>query len=239
VAQVHVLRVFTDENGRHGNPLGVVLDSRDLGSGDMQAIATHLGYSETVFMEDVADGRLRLFTPACELPFAGHPLVGASWLLAQETGVQPDALRPSLLDEVVPTFVEDGFTWIRGAVAHAPNWDHVQLADAAEVEALSPPVRGERWQRIQVWAWVDEPSGAIRARVFALDFDVVEDEACGSATLMLAAQLNRAIIVRHGRNSLLLARPVGDGYGEVGGRVAYEELRRVSVPAVHHLAVPD
>jgi predicted PhzF superfamily epimerase YddE/YHI9 len=232
VVQVHVVQVFTDEYGGHGNPLGVVFnDSARLGDDEMQALATHLGYSETVYVQDAVTGLLRLFTPACELPFAGHPLVGTSWLLARETGIQLPVLRPSRLEEPVPTFVEDGITWIRGAVAHAPKWDHVQLPDSAAVEALRPPARGERWQRTQLWAWEDEPAGIIRARVFALDFDVVEDEACGSATLMLAAILDRPITVRHGRNSVVLARPSAEaGYAEIGGRVAYAGQRAVPLP---------
>jgi trans-2,3-dihydro-3-hydroxyanthranilate isomerase len=69
-----------------GNPLAVVLadDGPDPSAGAMQTIARELHLSETVFV--LAGGsqgtRLRIFTPATELPFAGHPTVGAAWLLA-------------------------------------------------------------------------------------------------------------------------------------------------------------
>ena len=53
--EVTVLRVFTDANGRFGNPLGVVDDSRRA-AGERQRIATELGYSETVFVELPEDG---------------------------------------------------------------------------------------------------------------------------------------------------------------------------------------
>jgi trans-2,3-dihydro-3-hydroxyanthranilate isomerase len=80
----HVLRVFTrgDEGGNH---LGVVNDVVEVTTDQMQAIATDLGYSETVFIDWIdpeADPTVRIFTPADELPFAGHPLVGAAWVLA-------------------------------------------------------------------------------------------------------------------------------------------------------------
>ncbi|SDC97063.1 PhzF family phenazine biosynthesis protein [Actinokineospora iranica] len=222
MTEVDVVRVFADEHGRHGNALGVVLDPAGLSQADQQAIAAELGYSETVFVEDVGSARLRIYTPAVELPLAGHPLVGVSWLLARETGRAQDFLRPVLLAEPVPTFVEDGATWVRATVADAPPWDHLRLAEAAEVEAADPATADEK---VQMWAWLDERAGVVRARVFARAFGVAEDEACGSATLMLAAQLGRPITVRHGEGSVVLARPAGPGLGEVGGRVVYDMRR--------------
>src|SRR5262245_10709353 len=75
---VRVLRVFT-RDGAGGNLLGVhdgLLDDHE-----MQAIAATLGYSETVFLGEPEAGvtPVRIFTPANELPFAGHPLVGATY----------------------------------------------------------------------------------------------------------------------------------------------------------------
>ena len=78
---MRVVRVFT-RDGAGGNLLGIhdgLLPDRV-----MQSIATSLGYSETIFVEPGDDGAVgvRIFTPADELPFAGHPLVGATWHLA-------------------------------------------------------------------------------------------------------------------------------------------------------------
>ncbi|MCH6168220.1 PhzF family phenazine biosynthesis protein [Pseudonocardia alaniniphila] len=82
-----VLDVFTDA-AFAGNPLAVVHGGVDLSSVQMQAIAAEFGLSETAFplppTTAEADYRLRIFTPAKELPFAGHPSVGAAWLLAQK-----------------------------------------------------------------------------------------------------------------------------------------------------------
>lgn len=75
------LDVFTDRP-LAGNPLAVVLDADDLDAAQMQAIAHELGLSETVFVIGGA-ARLRIFTPATELPLAGHPVVGASVELAR------------------------------------------------------------------------------------------------------------------------------------------------------------
>src|SRR5687767_567464 len=81
---VTVLRVFTDADGEFGNPLGVV-DAATVDPADRQRIATQLGYSETIFVDVPQPGantaHARIFTPTIELPFAGHPTVGASWWL--------------------------------------------------------------------------------------------------------------------------------------------------------------
>jgi trans-2,3-dihydro-3-hydroxyanthranilate isomerase len=81
----HTLDVFT-ETPLAGNPLAVVLDCEGLDERRMQAIAREFNLSETVFVLEprnpINTARLRIFTPARELPFAGHPTVGAAVLLA-------------------------------------------------------------------------------------------------------------------------------------------------------------
>lgn len=81
-----VVDVFTDR-AYAGNPLAVVHGGAELSGGQMQAIAAEFGLSETAFplppTTADADYRVRIFTPARELPFAGHPSVGTAWLLAQ------------------------------------------------------------------------------------------------------------------------------------------------------------
>ena len=82
----HTLDVFT-ENRFAGNPLAVVLEADGLSGAQMQAVAREFNLSETVFVlaaENPAhSARLRIFTPASELPFAGHPTVGTAILLTQ------------------------------------------------------------------------------------------------------------------------------------------------------------
>jgi PhzF family phenazine biosynthesis protein len=82
--ELHILRVFTAEDGSGGNLLGVFLDGTAVPRAGRQAVAAKLGFSETVFVDDAVNGQLQIFTPAVELPFAGHPLVGTAWLLARE-----------------------------------------------------------------------------------------------------------------------------------------------------------
>lgn len=81
-----IVDVFT-QMPLQGNPLAVVLDADDLDSGRMQAIAREFNLSETVFVvtprDIVKSARIRIFTPTRELPFAGHPTVGAAAVLAE------------------------------------------------------------------------------------------------------------------------------------------------------------
>ncbi len=85
--------VFADRPGA-GNPLGVVLDASGWDTARMQAFAAWTNLSETVFVlpptTPDASYRVRIFTPRQELPFAGHPSVGAAWV-ALEAGLVDDA----------------------------------------------------------------------------------------------------------------------------------------------------
>jgi predicted PhzF superfamily epimerase YddE/YHI9 len=226
MAEVHVVNVFTDAAGRHGNPLGVVLDTTGLDDARRQAIATELNFSETVFVEDVSEARLRIFTPAAEIPLAGHPLVGASWLLTRVGGRPVETLRP-LRAANVDTWVEDGVTWIRARIDDAPPWGFVQLETPEAVEALPVPP-GPGYDLHEFWAWQDESQGHLRARVFAPSYNIAEDEATGSGALRLLEVLPRSLVITQGRGSVLYARPAAmQGRGEVGGRVVSAGIRDV------------
>jgi predicted PhzF superfamily epimerase YddE/YHI9 len=214
MSELCVLSVFLGLDGEGGNPLGVFLDGAAISPALRQGVAATLGFSETVFVDDRARARLAIFTPATELALAGHPLVGTAYLLAHE-GTPVDVLRPPAGE--VATWAEDEHTYIRADPADAPPFSLCELDDPAAVEAATPP--GDD-AMIEVWAWIDEAAGILRARVFPGAVGVVEDEATGSAALLLCAALGRPIDIRQGRNSRILARPAtSGGLVEVGGAV--------------------
>jgi predicted PhzF superfamily epimerase YddE/YHI9 len=247
-----VLRVFT-RDGRGGNPLGVVDDLGGLDPRGMQAIAAGLGFSETVFVDtaDPATPSVRIHTPVRELPFAGHPLVGAAWHLARE-GRPPDALRCAAGDVAVR--VDGEVVWIRpsmtfpvhpveqpglggwaepveAAVASMPlRYRVVRLAEPADVAAVRPPAPVDH---LLVWAW-EVPDRVVRARFFASGSGVPEDPATGSAAIALAAVLGPdlpAFDIHQGEEvgSPSLLRVRHDAHGiEVGGSVVFDEVRTVS-----------
>ena len=86
-----LLDVFTSERFK-GNPLAVVLKGDGLLDNEMQTIARELNLSETVFLTKPHSERntaaVRIFTPQVELPFAGHPTVGAAVVLGLQHKLQ-------------------------------------------------------------------------------------------------------------------------------------------------------
>ena len=215
--------VFTDRVFG-GNPLAVVLDGRGLDDSTMQAIAREMSLSETTFLlpstlPDCA-ARVRIFTPARELPFAGHPTVGAGFFLAD--GKDAD-LR---LEETVGTLtvtVREGFTEMEQPIpTFEPVRDRAQVAAqiSLEVRDLVPtlPIEiGSAGNRF-VFVPVNDmdavrratPKGLTEATyIFSLDVvnkdstthgrmyapwqGIAEDPATGSAFGPLAVYL-----VRHG-----------------------------------------
>ncbi|HKC22367.1 MAG TPA: PhzF family phenazine biosynthesis isomerase, partial [Gaiellaceae bacterium] len=79
-----VADVFTD-TPLTGNQLAVFTDGRDVDDELMQKLAKEMNFSETVFVlpsDADAHARIRIFTPATELPFAGHPVLGSAFVLA-------------------------------------------------------------------------------------------------------------------------------------------------------------
>jgi len=216
---LHVLRVFADERGAHGNPLGVVLDGAAIPStAARQAVAAELGYAETVFVDDPGTGAVRIFTPAVELPLAGHPLVGTAWLLAR-AGRPVRALRPPVGE--VPAGADADGAWIEADPAGAPPFALVEHAAPERVDALAVP-RGPDVHE-DAWAWIDQAAGTVRCRVFADGVGVPEDEATGSAALRLAAALGRPIRIHQGRGSVIDAAPVDGGRVRIAGRVVLDE----------------
>jgi predicted PhzF superfamily epimerase YddE/YHI9 len=223
VARLHVLRVFTDEEGGWGNPLGVFLDGAEVPERRRQAVAAELGFSETVFVEDLRSGRCRIFTPGVELPFAGHPTVGTAWLLERE-GHPADCLRVPAGEIEVR---RDGeLTFVAARAEWSPPWKLIRLTEATAVASLREP-RAADGLAPYYWAWENEAAGEVRARCFSLEDGIGEDEATGSAAIMLGAELGRELTIHQGEGSLLHARPLGEGRAEVGGRVVLDQVRRL------------
>ena len=89
-----------------GNPLAVVQGADDVPDALMQRIANEFNLSETVFVQRPADpghtARLRIFTPAIEMPFAGHPTIGAAVLLGLDGNVDEVRLEEGVGLVVAP-----------------------------------------------------------------------------------------------------------------------------------------
>jgi trans-2,3-dihydro-3-hydroxyanthranilate isomerase len=100
--------VFT-ERVLGGNPLAVVFEAGGLDERVMQAIAREMNCSETTFLlpptRPECAARVRIFTPAREVPFAGHPTIGTAWVLATEGLLPKGTTRFNLEEGIGPVEV--------------------------------------------------------------------------------------------------------------------------------------
>ncbi|BBZ48528.1 PhzF family phenazine biosynthesis protein [Mycobacterium heidelbergense] len=223
---VAVLRVFTDPAGNFGNPLGVV-DAGRVDRRDRQRLAAQLGYSETVFVDLPAAGsttaHATIYTPGAELPFAGHPTVGAAWWL-RENGWPINTLRVPA--GIVQVSHEGGRTAISARAQWAPEVAIHEFDSVDDLFAADPadfPADTAHY----LWAWIDRSSGALRARMFAANLGVPEDEATGSAAMRITDYLSRDLRITQGRGSLIETTWNPEGWVGVAGRVVGDGARRI------------
>jgi trans-2,3-dihydro-3-hydroxyanthranilate isomerase len=221
-----VADVFTDRP-LTGNQLAVFTDAREIPEELLQPLAREMAFSETVFVlpsEGGGHARVRIFTPAIELPFAGHPILGTAFVLAGP--LQLDEIRLETIAGVVPVRLErDGlrivFAWMSQPL---PTWrpyeQEAELLAALGVARSGLPVErydlgpahvyveledeaavaaltpdASRLARLDVGANCFAGSGKRwKVRMFAPAYGVTEDPATGSAAGPLAVHL-----ARHGR----------------------------------------
>lgn len=154
-----VVDVFTDVP-LEGNQLAVFTDAAALPAELLQRLARELNLSETVYVlapEHGGDARIRIFTPAAELPFAGHPVLGTAIAVGIERGLEqvtletgagavPVALRRGAEDELAATgrmaqTERSGYGSMRQPI---PTWQRFErereLLDALGVASSGLPV---------------------------------------------------------------------------------------------------
>ena len=192
--------VFTGEMFG-GNQLAVFPTAGGLDTPLMQAIARELNLPETVFVfppdDPARTTRLRIFTPRTELPFAGHPTLGAAFVLASIGEVALDGSSTSVVFEegVGPISVtiraEGGRpTYCTLTVARLPEFGPPPppVDEIAAVLSLHPD--DIRVDGFYPFAEATGRRGAdIRARMFAPELGIAEDPATGAAAAALAGYL--------------------------------------------------
>jgi trans-2,3-dihydro-3-hydroxyanthranilate isomerase len=126
-----VADVFT-EVPLAGNPVAVFADGQGLSTEVMQRAARELNLSETVFLlpgEGDADARVRIFTPAVELPFAGHPVLGTAFVLADRLGADAVKLRTGAGIVSVTLQRRDGVVVFGEMQQPLPTWEPFDRPD--------------------------------------------------------------------------------------------------------------
>jgi trans-2,3-dihydro-3-hydroxyanthranilate isomerase len=210
-----------------GNQLAVFPDGRGLGADVMQRTARELNLSETVFFlpaEDSADVRVRIFTPASELPFAGHPVLGSAFVLGEALGVSRVTLEtgagavPVELERTgdritfgrmeqpipVPELYEDAAALLAAlgvsrsglpVEAYRNGPRHVYVELPSEAEVAALKPNQNALAGLGIGVSTFAGHGlAWKTRMFAPFHGVPEDPATGSAAGPLAVHL-----ARHGR----------------------------------------
>jgi len=210
-----------------GNQLAVFTDGRDVDDELMQKLAKEMAFSETVFVLPAENGghaRIRIFTPATELPFAGHPVLGSAYVLAApmqlgeiklETGagVVPIVLEregaritfgwmSQPIPEIEPFDKADAVQELLGIRSQlpvelyhqGPGFAYFELESKDALAALSPDFGA--LGRITDYGISCFAGSGIdwKTRMFAPTSGVPEDPATGSAAGPLAMHL-----ARHGR----------------------------------------
>jgi predicted PhzF superfamily epimerase YddE/YHI9 len=223
---VTVLRVFTDPDGNFGNPLGVV-DNSTVEPTDRQRIATQLGYSETIFI-DVPQGgsstaHARIFTPAVELPFAGHPTVGASWWLRDQGFAIKTLQVPA---GIVQVSYDGDLTAVSARAEWAPDFAIYDLASVDELMAADTSDYTDAAEHY-LWTWLDKSAGMIRSRMFAADLGVPEDEATGAAAVRITDYLSQDLEIVQGKGSRISTEWSPEGWVRVAGRVVNDGTKQI------------
>jgi len=217
-----IVDVFTD-TPLEGNGVAVFTDASGIEDATMQRLARELNLSETVFAlqpRSGGDARIRIFTPNAELPFAGHPTLGASFVLAGDrdqiaietgAGIVPLTLERAngrvvfgRMSQPLPTVAPfDAGPELFAALAVArsqlplevyvngPRTVFVALEDALAVAALAPNMQALIPLAANVCCFAPTTTGHWKARVFGPALGVPEDPATGSAAGPLALHLAR------------------------------------------------
>jgi predicted PhzF superfamily epimerase YddE/YHI9 len=221
----YFLRVFTDQSGKYGDLASVVIDEGHyIPDKKRQEMARELNTGETIFINDVATVNISVMHPQGEIDFAGVGVLATSWLLAKLRGTPTEQMHGR--NGTIMTRQDGNITWIRADLSTMPQWHHKQLESPEAVERITLE-ETKTMEHTVVWAWVDEAKGLIRARTFASDWDIPEAQGNGSGSMMLAAQLKRSIEIKHGKGSVIFARPESNNQAAIGGRVVEEEASRV------------
>lgn len=228
MATVHILDVFVDLEGNYGGGLGVVLDDhRVIADAERKSITRQLGYEETVFVNDLKLSDVSVYTPQREVPFAGQPMIGTAWLLGQLNDEPIQTIH--CLGGTIDTWRLSELTWVRAKLDIMPPWNIKQLPGPKDVESLVFS-NAEAMPHTLAWAWADEARGKIRARTFAVDWDIpFEVETNGSGSMILASKLKRNVQIQHGKGSIIYAKPVGTDHAALGGRVKERQVVGVKI----------
>lgn len=211
------VKVFVNNEGEYGNLHSIIFDeSKKLNNKTRQHIAKKTGLSETVFINNKTTGDIDIFNPVETCPFAGSALLGTASFL--------NTINKTPLTHLISSGKKIVF-WQKGKIIYIrmkktllPPWNYKQLENPTVVNNVTVESTYQLKHTV-IWSWINKEKGIIRARTFASDWGIPEDEANGSGSMGLAAQLGQELKVHHGKGSIIYANSLSDEYAETGGKV--------------------
>ena len=176
-----------------GNQLGVFSDGRPFSAEQMQRLAREMNFAETIFLlppEQGGAARIRIFTPANELPFAGHPVLGSAFVVSSALGLSNVVLETGV--GLVPIELQrEGdrvvFGWMEQPLPSWQQWEREsELLAALGVERFGLPVEAYRNGPLHVYVEL-----ASEEAVAALEPDLAALAALPAATVNCYAGARR------------------------------------------------
>ena len=115
----YIVDVFAEKKYA-GNQLAVFLEAGDLSAEDMQRIACEINFAESTFITQIQpennSATIRIFTPVSEMQFAGHPIIGTSWVLMNKIFEnQPHNITLSVPIGEIPVHQTEDLVWLQAA----------------------------------------------------------------------------------------------------------------------------
>lgn len=227
VVTAHIVKVFVNEKGKYGNPHSIIFDeSKNFDNKTRQTIAKKIGLSETVFINDKVSGNVSIFNPLEECPFAGSALLATAWLLNKVNKIPLNSLVSK--SEKIMTWQENETAYIRIKKFVLPPWNLIQLENPIAVEKIKI-ADTTKLNHTMFWSWLNKGKGIVRARTFAPDWGIFEDEANGSGSMKLVIKLGQKLEVHHGKGSVIFANLAVNDCVDAGGRAIEVESQEVLV----------
>lgn len=212
-----VLNVFTNKSGDFGTPLGIIEDlEKQTNEDDRLRIALDSGFTEVVFLESIVKPEISIYTPTQKLPFASHALVGIQYYLVNKYKMLGDTIKS--MDTKIHVFKESNVYWAEADTSILPQFNLAEFPDFLTINNFSN-LDKKQFKHTLVWCWQDKDKGLVRARTFASDWNIDEDEANGSGSMLLGSKLKKEITVFHGEGSIIHVIPIGNNNISVGGMV--------------------
>lgn len=220
---ISIFKVFTNEKGLYGNKVAIIPDEKSkINTTERRRLCRKLKLSEAVFINNLKNNNISIFSPTGEIPFAGHAVLGTAFYLDEIKKAETKIIN--CLGNKIVIYHNNSLIWAKADFKILPHWIFRKCKSKFKVEKIRL-TQTKTYKHCFVWAWEDYQKKIIRARTFAPDWLIPEDEANGSGSLVLASKLKRNIKIIHGKGSVIFANYLNNKAGKIGGRVRlYKEI---------------